>query len=344
MRLAIAGIVLTAGAAFAGWTYFSKGSRAEAPARQPSAAKTRTIQGVGYVEPRSEVRRLFCRTSGVVKRCRVGAGESAKAGDILLEMDDSTLRAEVELARRQHELVVADAANVKAGVNPQRILAMEQTVRRLQEKSRYQKAEAERLRILRASRSVSEEEAAGAQTRSRQAEAELGEAEAELEHQRKFVTVENRALLEAKVRHAEAQLRLAEERLAESQVRAPFDGTVLKIFKQPGEGVSQFVPEPVLLFGDTSRLRVRAEIDERFVRLLRPGQEVAVFGGNLGGREFLGRVVSVENVMGGKTVFSRAASERIDLDVVQCLIELGEDFRAPIGLQVDVRITVANER
>lgn len=343
MKLAIAGIVFAAAAAYAAWACFLRGSPATSPARQ-SSAKVRIIQGIGYVEPRSEIRRLFCRTSGVVKRCRVAAGESARAGDVLLEMDDSTLRAEVELARRQFELVVADAANVKAGVNPQRILAMEQAVRRLREKHRHSAAEAERIRILRASRSVSDEDAAAAQSHSRQAEAELREAEAELEHLRKFVTLENRVLLEAKVRHAESQLRLAEERLAEAQVRAPFNGTVLKILKQPGEGVSQFVPEAVLLFGDINRLRIRAEIDERYVRLLRPGQRVAVFGGNVGGHEYAGRIATVEAVMGGKTVFGRAASERIDLDVVQCVIELDEDFRAPIGLQVEVRMTVADEQ
>ena len=36
---------------------------------------TQEVQGVGRVEPASEVRRLMMRTGGVVKRCRVKAGE-----------------------------------------------------------------------------------------------------------------------------------------------------------------------------------------------------------------------------------------------------------------------------
>lgn len=265
-------------------------------------------------------------------------------GEVLLELDDSTLRADVELARRQLDLVAAETAHAKAGVNPQRILAMEQTVRRLREKHRHCAAEAERLRVLRASRSASDEDAAAVQSRCRQADAERGEAEAELEHLRTFVTAEQLAHLDAKVRHARSQWQLAHARWAEAQVRAPFDGTVLKVLKQPGEGVSQFVPEPVLLFGNTDRLRVRAEFDERLARSLRIDQEVTVFGPNLGGREFSGRIVEVAAVMGGKTVFTRASSERIDLDVVQCVIEIGEPFRAPIGLRVDVRMTLAHDR
>lgn len=42
--------------------------------------------------------------------------------------------------------------------------------------------------------------------------------------------------------------------------------------------------------------------------------------------------------MGNKTVFTQASSERKDLDVLQVLIDLGPNFRAPAGPQVDVTI------
>ena len=44
--------------------------------------------------------------------------------------------------------------------------------------------------------------------------------------------------------------------------------------------------------------------------------------------------------MGPKTVFSGAASERKDLDIIQVLIDLPQEFHAPIGLQVDVDIQI----
>jgi hypothetical protein len=42
--------------------------------------------------------------------------------------------------------------------------------------------------------------------------------------------------------------------------------------------------------------------------------------------------------MGDKTVFVRTPSERKDLNVLQVLIDLGPEVRAPAGLQVDVQI------
>ena len=96
----------------------------------------------------------------------------------------------------------------------------------------------------------------------------------------------------------------------------------------------------MVLFGDLSRLQVRAEMDERLVQHLAIGQEAVVYGRNLGDKAYPGRVVLLEKLMGDKTVFTRASSERKDLDVLQVLVELGSDLQVPAGLQVDVRIKV----
>ena len=64
----------------------------------------------------------------------------------------------------------------------------------------------------------------------------------------------------AKVRQAAASLRVSEERLQETRMTAPCDGTVLKFLKHEGEGISSFMPEPVLLFGDLSRLRIQPRL------------------------------------------------------------------------------------
>ncbi len=298
----------------------------------------REIQGIGYVEPVSEVRQLMMRTGGVIQRCHVKAGDRVRKGAILLELDDATQRAEVQVARKHLELAQAEAHHVQAGINPYRLKVAEQTVERLREKLRHCRLEAERFKKMIVARSASQQEYDAVETQRRQTEVELKEHEAELEHLRHHVTPEHRALLEAKVRHARTNLELAEERLRETRLVAPFDGTVLKLLKREGEGVRMFEPEPVVLFGDLARVRVRAEVDERFVQHPAVGQAAVIYGRNLVAKTYRGYVVQVEPVMGEKTVFTRASSERKDLDVLQVLIDMGPDFRAPVGLQVDVKI------
>jgi HlyD family secretion protein len=89
-----------------------------------------------------------------------------------------------------------------------------------------------------------------------------------------------------------------------------------------------------------SRLRVRAEIDERYVAKLSEHQRAEIYGRGLGDKRVEGCLSFIKDVMGPKTVFSRDASERKDLDIVQVFIDLPADFQAPIGLQVDVEIVV----
>ncbi len=96
--------------------------------------------------------------------------------------------------------------------------------------------------------------------------------------------------------------------------------------------------EPVLLFGDTSKMRVRAEIDERFVQQLAVGQAALVHGRNLPGKTYRGKIAYLERLMGDKTVFTRSSSERKDLEVLQVLIDMEPSFRCPSGLRVDVTI------
>ena len=47
----------------------------------------RWIQGVGRVEPESEVRRLVFRVNGIVDRCPVEVGETVQEGDVLMALE-----------------------------------------------------------------------------------------------------------------------------------------------------------------------------------------------------------------------------------------------------------------
>jgi HlyD family secretion protein len=228
---------------------------------------------------------------------------------------------------------------LKAGEHPHLIVLCERSVDRLREQARHLRAEADRLEKTLARGATSDNERNEAVTKANQAEIALREKEAELLYLKNKVRAEQISVAEAEVRQAEAAVAEAEQRLADTRLAAPFDGVVLKYLKREGEGVSPLMPpESVVLFGDISRFRVRAEVDERYARLVVMGQPAEVYGRNVGGRVSTGRVVEVERVMGDKTLFSRSASERKDLHVVQAIVEMGDDFTAPVGLQVDVRL------
>jgi ABC exporter DevB family membrane fusion protein len=305
---------------------------------RPSSAGESVIEGIGHVEPASEVRQLTPKVGGVIKACHVKPGDLVRKGEPILTLHDEKETVAEALARRQLEVARAEEAQVRSGINPYRILAAEKAVARAQAEHRYATQEADRTRKIYAGRAASQADLQSTAARRSQLEAALRQAEAELLHLKNYVRDVDEALARAKVRQAEASLEVARQQLRDLRVLAPFDGTVLKLLKRPGEGVRMIELEPVALFGDLSRLRVRAEIDERFVKDLRVGQAAEVYGRNLRGRSYPGRVVEVERIMGGKTVFTRASTERKDLQVLGVVIEMEAGFSSPVGLQVDVRI------
>jgi multidrug resistance efflux pump len=172
----------------------------------------------------------------------------------------------------------------------------------------------------------------------------LKEARAKLHHLQTFVRTEDRVVADARVQLAEANLAAAKARFDNTLLRAPIDGTVLEILKREGEAVRVYDPTPVLLFGDTAKLRIRAEFDERFVRNIKIGQNATLLGRGMGEHSITGKVTLVKTIMGKKTVFSRESAERKDLEVLQVFIEPDEPLDVPIGLKMDVQLAVADSK
>ncbi|HET6880278.1 MAG TPA: efflux RND transporter periplasmic adaptor subunit [Pirellulales bacterium] len=300
----------------------------------------RTIQGLGYVEPVSEVRRLVFKVDGVIDRCPVDVGQRVSSGEALMSLANQAEAAALAIAEQDQAAAGAEREQVLAGVDAHQIAAAKSKVKLLDERVRHARKHAERLRTLHKTKSLAEAERDRAETDLLQAEAALEQAQAELSHVQEYVRPVDRAVADAKVAQAEARLTAARAHLDETVLYAPSDGTVLEILRREGEASRDAQGGPVLIFADDSRLRVRAEIDERYVHLLRIGQEAVIYGRGLGDKRFTGRIVLLKRLMGGKTVFSRSATERKDLDFLQVLIDMPEGFRAPLGLQVDVAIEV----
>jgi HlyD family secretion protein len=297
-----------------------------------------TIQGLGFVEPVSEVRKLAFKVNGIIARCPGEIGRRYRKGDILIELDSREQRAALEVAEAEWKLAQAQREKTLSGVNPHQIEAASHKVVMLKEQANYWEKEHERAKPLVTRGAVSISEYDKTFTERAQSCAELHQAEADLRYLRHSVRDEDRKVALATVASAKARLGVAKEQFEDTIMRAPFDGTVLELLKREGEGSRLSDPEPVIIFGDMSRLRVRAEVDERFVGALRIGERATIFGKGLRDGQFQGRVVLIKPIMGTKTVFSRSSTERKDLDVVQVIVEMQSDFSVPIGLEVDVKI------
>ncbi|MCX7421118.1 MAG: hypothetical protein NT013_16470 [Planctomycetia bacterium] len=310
----------------------------------PSASQSpQTIEGLGYIEPVSELRRLTPKVNGIVRRCVAVEGQSLKSGDVILELDNSVEERALEVAQAKLALAKSRLVELDSGINPHRIRAAERTLERLSEAHRFAVTEFERQSALSARKATTTAESDGIRTLRDQAQIAFQEQEAVVAHLRNHVTPENRAVSIAEVELAQSEVAQAKATLQNTVITAPCDGQVLRYLKREGDGCSLFLNEPAVIFADISHFRVRAEFDERFTARLHTGLKAEIYGSTLGGKTIIGQVVKVESLMGSKTVFARSAAERKDLHVVEVVIDLPNDFSAPVGLRVDVRLTAPDQ-
>lgn len=97
-----------------------------------------------------------------------------------------------------------------------------------------------------------------------------------------------------RVRQARLAADRARQELRGATIRAPFPGTVLKTYAGPGDLLGS--NGPVALFGDLSRLRLRAEIDEYDIGRILPGQAVTISGDSVGDTPLRSSVESVSPI------------------------------------------------
>jgi multidrug efflux pump subunit AcrA (membrane-fusion protein) len=137
------------------------------------------------------------------------------------------------------------------------------------------------------------------------AQARLNNAEQELERLEGSSDSDALSLVEARLKIAETGLNAALSALADSEIRAPFTGTIASVFVNPGEAVG---PGQILLtIADLDHLQVETtDLSERDVNLVKVGQPVLVYFEALG-EEGEGQVSAISQqatTIGGDVVYA----------------------------------------
>jgi RND family efflux transporter MFP subunit len=107
---------------------------------------------------------------------------------------------------------------------------------------------------------------------------------------------------EAEVKQLEAQLRNARNDLANTTVRAPSRGMVPRLFLQPGMQVSP--SRSVLTFVNTEDLAIVAQIQQKALQNIRPGDTAMVNFPALPGAVFESSVVAIPSAIGDAQVMA----------------------------------------
>ena len=323
-------------------------------AARPEAADDKRWQTVapGRVEPASGEIKIAAPVMGVIAQVLVTVNDKVSAGEPLIRLIDNEAQARLaaaeaqvafrlrarneetapvrSTARRTTEAAVVDTDKAAARRRAEDAVAdADKAVTAAQ--AALDKAFADRLagRASDADRDAARTALSRAQDRLQQQKAELRRIEAD-----PSTPLPNFA--EGQVNVARAESVAAAAAIAKLTIRAPIAGTVLQVNAKPGELAAPSNAQPLLVIGDVSALRVRAELDERDFGQIKIGQPVLVRAAAFRGREFAGKVAFIAPLVEQGRINARGQRNVTDVDVVEVLIDLAQADPLAVGMKVDV--------
>jgi RND family efflux transporter MFP subunit len=283
------------------------------PVQPPRSPFATAVAGAGIIEPSTEASgtstiAVGSQLAGAVCKVCVSVGQEVKAGDVLFELDPR--QTEADLKVREANVVVSEAQVKAAEAN-----------------YRMQKDQADRDQKLdRASLAEQDRVSHYQAMRNSQAQLELAHASLILSH---------------------AQVDQDKTLLALLKVQAPVEATVLQVNVRPGEYITIFAGQPLIMLGNLRPLHVRVNVDEEDIprlKLYAPAR--AKLRGDPRQEEVPLSFVRLEPYVVPKASLTGANTERVDTRVVQVIYALDPDHRLAqdkkilVGQLVDVFIDV----
>lgn len=142
--------------------------------------------------------------------------------------------------------------------------------------------------------------------------------------------------LESALWIARTDVAQVENAIEKTTIRAPANGSILNVWARVGEIAQPSPDAALLLFGDLSGLRVRAEVEERDVTKIRVGQRIVVRADAFPDKDFEGVVTQVAPALGTPRITSRGPRRPNDVEVLEVLAAIDAGTPLLTGMRVDV--------
>ncbi|MGN6747728.1 MAG: HlyD family secretion protein [Xanthobacteraceae bacterium] len=341
------------------------GEQENARGARPDAGDDKRWQTVapGRVEPASGTIKIAPPVMGVIAQLLVKVNDKVFVGEPLVQLVDTEARARLAAAEaqvafrlraRNEENTPAPGASVGPAARPARppprrgepgiadtdkaaarrraedaVADADKAVTEAQDALDQAVAERRAGKASDATLETARAALARAQDRQRQQNAELRRIEAD-----PGTPLPN--FVDGQVNVARGEAAAAAAAMERLTIRAPISGTVLQVNAKPGELAAPAAAQPLIIIGDVSALRVRAELDERDVGEVKLGQSAVIRADAFRGREFTGKVSFIAPIVEPGRISARGQRNVTDVDVVEVLVDLAQPNPLAVGMKVDV--------
>ncbi|HXB22012.1 MAG TPA: efflux RND transporter periplasmic adaptor subunit [Candidatus Solibacter sp.] len=270
--------------------------RAETAIRQSIAS---VISTNGKVEPVKNFE-AHAPAPAEVKRVLAKPGDAVKPGQLLLQLDDSNARTNAAKALAQLRAAEADLHAIESGGTQDEVLTTRSQLDKAQAERDAAQRNLQAVQRLQHNGAASPAEVEEARNRVTRAEAEIQLLQSKLS--RRFSTPEI-TKVQAAVTEARAAYAGAQELLQNSNIHAPFAGTVYQIPVKAGSYVN--TGDLLIQVANLDVVQVRAFVDEPEIGRLAKGEKVEITWDAVSNRTWEGTLTQTPTVvtnLGTRTV------------------------------------------
>ena len=297
---------------------------------------TWAASATGRVEPKSGEVRITAEVPGRIVDVAAGLNDRVKAGDLLVRLDDDDALTKVAGAHAEAQVRVRERNEEDArGLQLERRNA-EDDVASAERAVFGAQQEFDDALDKKRNNNGSDDDVDKARTKLSDANKKLADERADLAAVNAKSGMPLPTRLEAALSVARAELTGAELGVEHTRVRAPFNGTVLNVMAKEGEVAAPSPENTLVVFGDLSAMKVRAEVEERDAAKIHVGQRVVVRADAYPDQDFEGRVGSIAQSLSQPNIVSRGPRRPNDVEVLEAMVDL--DGLPPLltGMRVDV--------
>jgi RND family efflux transporter MFP subunit len=284
---------------------------------------------------------IFAKTSGYIRAIHAEKGQLVKAGQLLAEIEPTEMEAALDQTRAALSTAVAGLQVARSNLEGARanLLNQQAILARTQAVLGNDRRQAERMAELFAKGFVSAQERDNARTAYESSQAAVRAQEAQVQVARvQIQTAESQvALAESQVEQQRATLRMAQMRLDDTRVTAPFSGYVSQKHLEVGAAVnaqaaaSSNASIAILTMQDIDQVRVQIEVPERDVPRVRLGNAVRLTSDAYPDRRFTGTVARIVHSLDPRT---RTMGVEVDIPNPEHPLKPGMYARVELVLEV----------
>ena len=300
LGLSLIASLMVLGGFFAYQATGQRESKRQRPRTQTVAARTQNLSvkvtASGSVIPVQEVN-LSPKMSGRLVKLFVDQGDRVEAGQVVAQMDDRDIQAQVRQQKANVELAGARLAEARAGSRSEEIAQAQAQVAAAQSQVNLTQERTVRYQNLFRQGAIAKDQLDEVLANAQSAQATLQQTQKRVEELRNGTRIEQVDQAEAQLAQAEAALQSVQVQAEDMSIRSPLSGIVSQKYANVGAFVTPTTSASATssatstsIVAVASNLEVLAKIAETDIAQIRTGQAVEIQADAFPGQIFKGRV------------------------------------------------------